>query len=81
MGNLGYWAEKAVYLTVGLGVTLWVLAGLKVWGMGLNNYFLLMGDFESLAIIALITFGATLILENLWKWLVRSIFKNNRRRK
>ncbi|HZX20712.1 MAG TPA: hypothetical protein VFF13_06920 [archaeon] len=80
-----YWVEKAAYLIIGFTVTLLVLGFFKVWSFEKNNYFLFVGDYESVLVIAIVGFGATFILEKLWKWEVREIFNpksiNQRRRK
>ncbi len=75
MGNLLYWTEKALYLLIGGIVVLFVLSFLKIWGMEQNNYFLFVGDFESVLVILIIVTVATFVLEKLWKWEVRQIFK------
>ena len=81
MGKIIYWAEKAIYLGVGIGVVLFVLGSLKIWGAEMNHYFMFTGDLESLIVIAVIVTGSTIVMEKLWKWEVHQIFKPKRRRK
>ena len=85
MNTSFYWVEKAIYLAIGFAVTILILGFFKVWALDKNNYFLFVGDFESILVIALIGFAITFILEKLWKWEVREIFSHKdpyrRRRK
>lgn len=81
MGKTLYWIEKAIYLSIGFLAVIFILGFLKIWSLEKNNYFLFVGDLESLITIALIVTGATLVLEKLWKWEIRQIFKPRRRRR
>ena len=81
MGKIIYWTEKTLYLTLGLFAVILFLELFKIWGAESNRYFMFMGDWESLIVIAVIVTGSTIILEKLWKWEVRQIFKPKKRRK
>ncbi|HLC79777.1 MAG TPA: hypothetical protein VJG83_05155 [archaeon] len=75
MKNSFYWIEKAIYLAIGFAATIFFLYLFKIWGVEKNSYFLFVGDLESVIIVLATTFAIGLILEKLWKWEVRSIFK------
>ena len=81
MGKIVYWVEKALFLGIGIGVVLFVLGSLKIWGAELNQYFMFTGDLESVIVITIIVTGATIIMEKLWKWEVHQIFKPKRGRR
>ena len=81
MGKIIYWTEKTLYLTLGLFAVILFLGLFKIWGAESNRYFMFMGDWESLIVIAVIVTGSTIILEKLWKWEVRQIFKPKKRRR
>ncbi|MFH1391469.1 MAG: hypothetical protein ABIH20_04125 [Candidatus Diapherotrites archaeon] len=81
MGKVSYWIEKILYLSIGLLVVVLLLGWLKIWSMDLNNYFLFVGDFESVLVLIVIVTGITFVLEKLWKWEIHQIFKPKRRRR
>ncbi|MCR4335399.1 MAG: hypothetical protein NUV57_02570 [archaeon] len=81
MGKVIYWIEKGLYVSIGLIVVVLLLGWLKLWSMDLNRYFMFVGDFESVIVLAVIVTGITIVMEKLWKWEIHQIFKPKMRRK
>ena len=80
MNRTVYWIEKTIYLGVALIAAVFFLSLFKIWSIDQNRYFFFVGDWESILLVAVVTTGFTVILERLWKWEVREVFKPRKRR-
>jgi len=72
--------EKAVKLTLGFLISIFFILLFKLWVQKEQGYLFFVGDYGTIIIIFLITFGITFIIETLWKWEVREVLKPERRR-
>lgn len=75
------WLEKAVKLAIGFGATIFFVYIFKLWTADSQKFFLFTGRLDDLIVVLLVGFGATFILEKLWKWEVREVMKPERRQK
>ncbi|MCR4368796.1 MAG: hypothetical protein NUV67_02720 [archaeon] len=75
MNRLVYWTEKSLFLIVGFLIVVYLLSVFKIWSSEQSRYFSFIGDWESVILLTVIVFVITFVMERLWKWEVREIFK------
>lgn len=69
-----FWAEKIFYVVLAFAATFYFLTLFKIWGQDQQGYFMFVGDTESAVLVIAITLVATVVLERLLKWEIRSLF-------
>ena len=60
--------ERIIIFLVTLGVVVYILIALKIWGDDLTKYFLRTGKWQELVFVTALAYIITTILEKLLQW-------------